>query len=251
MKNLLKLCLILLVVTTSCQNGGQQKKAEKTNDDGTVVKVKNFNNDPNAPVEWKVRCKVAADGSTIREGESIRYSTTGKVYERINYVNDKKEGKRITYHSTGKIYKEDNYSDNKLDGLCKRYDRKGNLIAEFSYGKGYPSVGLKEYTNLGKERTEPTLKVIKEDLGNGTYKLSASLTGENVKRIKGVKYYRGLLVDNKYFHKNLTSASPTSANTGSIRVSLNEVGSDRMVNVVAKAVTTDGFALILQKKVKL
>ncbi len=251
MKNLLKLSFVLLIILTSCQSGGK-KKTNGLDADGRITRVKHFSDDPNAPIEWKVKYKITKEQEGgVRDGESIRYGKTGQVLERINYVNNKKEGKRIFYHSTGKIYKDNNYKDNKLDGVCKRYDRNGNLTAEFSYKMGFPSVGLKEYTNLGKERKEPTIKIAKENEGGGTYKLNLSLTGENVKRIRSVNFYMGNLIENKYFHKNLKQATPTSSKKGILSVSSKEVGVDRLVNVVANAVTQDGLQLILQKKIKL
>ena len=131
-------------------------------------------------------------------------------------MNNKKHGKRYTYHSTGKVWKEQSYVEGKLDGICKRYDRNGKVSAEYMYKAGLPAVGLKEFTNLGKERVQPTLKIQKIDqvASAHKYKLKLSLTGENLKRIKSVEFYMGDLIEGKYFHKNLSPAKATSSKTG-------------------------------------
>ena len=259
MKNLASLLLLSIVIaTTSCQFfGGDNSKSqsgETKNADGTIIKTKHFNNDPNGPIEWKVSVKVKEDGSTIRHGLSTRYSKNGKVYEKINYVDNKKHGLRLTYHSTGKVWKEQSYVNGKLDGLCKRYDRDGNLAAEYSYKSGLPAVGLKEYTNLGKEREQPTLKVTKvnEIATANRYVLKLSLAGENLKRIKSVEYYMGDLIEGKYYHKNLTPAKPISGKKGELRFGVPKGHVlDKTINVIAVAKNYDGLSLILQKKVSI
>ncbi len=251
--------LAILMTLSSCDFilGDAAKKVKKEakeskNPDGTTIKKKHFNGDPNSPVEWKVSVKVNDQGETVRHGESIRYSKTGKVYERINYVENKKEGKRYTYHSTGKVWKEQSYVNGKLDGICKRYDREGKITAEYNYKKGFPGVGLKEYTNLGKERAQPVLKVQKVDEVRtaNRYKLKLSIGGENVKRYKSVEYYMGDLIEGKYFHKNMKNAKSISKTKGefSFGVPKGHV-LNKTFNIIAVAKNSDGLQLILQKKV--
>ncbi len=257
MKNLTAVFLVLSLVMSSCQFfGGQTAKqsAETKNPDGTIIKTKHFNNDPSAPLEWKVSVKVDKDGKTIRHGKSIRYSKTGKVYEEINYVDNKKEGTRLTYHSNGKIWKEQSYKNGKLDGVCKRYDRNGKITAEYNYKAGLIGVGLKEFTNLGVEREQPVLRVekVNEIRTYNRYKLKLSLSGENAKRYKSVEYYMGDLIEGKYFHKNLRNAKPVSNTKGEIvfGVPKGEV-LNKTINVIAVGKNTDGMTLILQKKVSI
>lgn len=258
MKNLASILLLfVLITTTACQflgsNGSKTKSNGVQNSDGTIIKKKHFNNDPYGPVEWKVSVKAEEDGSTIRHGLSTRYSKNGKVYEKINYADNKKHGKRLTYHSTGKVWKEQSYVEGKLDGLCKRYDRNGKLSAEYTYKAGLPAVGLKEFTNLGKERIQPTIKIEKLDqiASANKYKLKLSLTGENLKRIKSVDFYMGDLIEGKYFHNNLNPAKPNSSKTSefSFEVPKGQV-INKTYNFVAVAKIQDGLKLILQKKVK-
>ncbi len=253
MKNLSAIIIALTVLLSGCQmiTGGSDNNTESKSADGTIIKTKNFNNDPSSPIEWKVSVKVDKDGKTIRHGESIRYSKSGKIYERINYVENKIEGTRYTYHSTGNIWKEQNYKQGKLDGECKRYDRKGNLTAVYYYKQGLPGVGLKEYTNLGAERKQPNFKVTKVDqvrLAN-RYKLKLSLTGEELDRVKSVDYYLGDLIEGKYFHNNLTKARIINEKEGEFSF---EVPKGTMLNktfnMVAVVKNKSGLFSILQKK---
>ncbi len=254
MKLNLIIVLLISIGITSCEffggsssSSGKQVKAA----DGSFVQTKNFGNDPSAPVEWKVTLKHDSAGNTIRHGLSTRYSRGGKVYETINYQNNKKEGIRKTYHSTGKVYKEQNYENGKLNGICKRYDRDGKISAEYNYKKGLPGIGLVEYTNLGKVRKQPSLyiKHVDEVRSANRYNLQMSLTGEGTERIKSVTFYEGDLIEGKYFHKNLNPAKQLSTKKGefSYRIARGQM-LIKTFNIVAVAKTVDGLTLILQKK---
>jgi antitoxin component YwqK of YwqJK toxin-antitoxin module len=243
---------------TSCNFFTPQKPAKKettvTNADGKFFQKRHFNNDPSAPVEWKISLKKTEDGETVREGITIRYSKSGKVYEKINYKNNKKEGKRLTYHSTGKVWKEQMYKNGKLEGICKRYDREGKLTAEYNYKAGLPGIGLKEYTNLGKEKEMPYLNIQKIDevRTNARYRLKLSLVGNGIKRIKSVEYYEGELIEGKYYHKNLARAKALSSKTGEFNFGVPQGHVlNKTFNIVAVATTTSGLKLILQKKVSI
>ncbi|MGQ1786077.1 toxin-antitoxin system YwqK family antitoxin [Saccharicrinis sp. GN24d3] len=255
----MKLAIALLTVTlflTGCEFLGSQKETTKksaaANPDGTFIQKKHFNNDPSSPVEWKVSLMKNEKGETVRHGVSIRYSKTGNVYEKINYVNNKKEGSRYTYHSNGKIWKVQEYKSGNLNGTCKRYDRSGNLTAEYYYKGGMVGTGLKEYTNLGKEREQPALSIQKIDeiRSANMYKLKASLLGEGAKRIKNVEFYEGKLIEGKYFHKNLTLCNSNSGKTGMFNYQVPKGAIlDKTFNIVAIATMSSGMKLILQKKV--
>ena len=256
MKNLVVSLFLLAIITSGCQffGGGKQAEKEVKNPDGTFIKKTHFNNDPNSPVEWELSLKVNEAGETVRHGLNTRYSKTGKVYERINYVDNKKHGERLTYHTTGKVWKEQNYVNGNLHGDCKRYDRQGKLTAEYNYANGLVGVGLKEYTNLGVERKQPQLKIERIDqLKSGNkYLLRLSLAGENVNRIKSVEYYLGDLVEGKYFHKNMKPANRLSDKMGELvfTVPKGNMLKDAF-NIVAVAKNTDGMSLVLQEKVSI
>ncbi|MCU4176996.1 toxin-antitoxin system YwqK family antitoxin [Carboxylicivirga sp. N1Y90] len=255
MKNLVVLSAIALIALSSCQFFGPDKKVVtkgEKNPDGIVIKKRHFNDDPHSPIEWKISMKPSAEGSAVRHGKSIRYTKSGKVAEVINYVENKKEGKRLTYHSTGKIYKEQSYLNNKLDGVCKRYDREGKLVAEYPYKGGLPGVGLKEFTNLGKERPAPVLSLKKVDKirTNGSYVVVCSLTGEGAKRIKSVEFYQGDLLDGKYQHRNLKNVKKLSGKSGEFSIALPKGASvNKTLNFVAVASTSAGLKYIIQKKI--
>ncbi len=259
MKYILVLLLSVTLGLTSCDffgssNSGKNSDANEVNADGIFYRKQHYYNDPSAPVEWKVSLKKNEDGETVRQGVSIRYSKSGKVYEEVNYENNLKQGTRLTYHGNGKVWKEQVYNNGKLDGICKRYDREGRITAEYPYKNGYPGIGLKEYTNLGVEREMPKLHIQKIDQVRtaNKYKLKLSLTGENLNRIKSVKYYNGDLIEGKYFHKNMIEAKPTSAKTGELSFGVpNGYVLNKTFNVVAVAITTDGLKLILQDKVSI
>jgi len=257
MKHLNVLVAILLISLSSCQFFGPSKEVVKTgttNADGTFIKKRHYYDDNTAPVEWEISMKFK-DGnkSAIRHGLSKRYSKSGKLLETINYKDNKKEGTRITYHSTGKVYKEQPYVDGRLTGICKRYDREGRITAEYEYKNGLPGVGLKRFTNLGKQRPDPIIKIAKNDniRTSSTYTLTISLSGEGTKSIKSVEFFEGQLIEGKFYHKNLSAAKKLSSKKGEIRIKLPKGSSiNKTLNIVAVCTTTDGLKLIMQKPVK-
>lgn len=252
--NRLLIVLIVALAFSSCDFFSSQKPTSQkavANPDGTYIQKKHFNNNPSSPVEWEVSLKKDGQGATIRHGVSIRYSKTGKLYEKINYANNKKEGKRYSYYTDGKVWKEQEYKNGKLEGTCKRYDRNGLISAEYYYKGGLPGVGLKEFTNLGKERIKPTLKLqeIDDIKSKGQYRIKASLVGEGAERVKSVEFYQGDLVEGKFFHKNLTISSSHSGKTGTFSYNLPQGAVlNKTFNFVAVATMTSGRKQILQKK---
>lgn len=218
--------------------------------DSTIVKSKHFNDDPNSPVEWEVGMKKTPEGTYVRHGESVRYTKSGALAEKLYYNNNKKEGVRLTYHSTGKVYKEQPYVNGRLDGICKRYDRDGNITAEYPYKNGLAGVGLIEYTNLGKTRPVPTISIQKVDniKANSTYSLKLSLTGDGAERIKSVEFYEGKLVEGKYYHKNLTPLKQLSSKKGELVINVPKgFQVNKELNIIAVAKTSSGLQLIVQK----
>ncbi|MBK3517278.1 toxin-antitoxin system YwqK family antitoxin [Carboxylicivirga marina] len=257
MKRLHLLVAILVIALSSCQFFGPQKEVVKTNAknaDGTFIKKRHFNDDPHSPVEWEISMKFQEGSkSAIRHGISKRFSKSGKLLETINYAENKKEGVRLTYHSTGKVYKEQPYVDGRLTGTCKRFDREGRISAEYEYKNGLPGIGLKRYTNLGKLRQDPAIKITKNDniRTASTYVIGLSLSGEGTKSIKSVEFYEGKLIEGKYYHKNLSPAKKISSKKGEIRIKLPKGSSiNKTLNVVAVCTTSDGLKLIIQKPVK-
>jgi antitoxin component YwqK of YwqJK toxin-antitoxin module len=248
---------VLVIALSSCQFFGPEKQVVKTNAknaDGTFIKKRHFNDDPHSPVEWEISMKFTEGSkSAIRHGVSKRFSKSGKLLETITYKENKKDGIRLSYHSTGKVYKEQPYVDGRLNGMCKRYDREGRIAAEYEYKNGLPGVGLKRYTNLGKQRPDPVIKITKNDniRTASTYVIGLLLVGEGAKSFKSVEFYEGKLIDDKYYHKNLSPAKKLSSKKAEIRIKLPKGSSiNKTLNVIAVCKTSDGLTLIMQKPVK-
>lgn len=257
MKQIALILTITFITLSGCKFFGPDKRAttkdEKTAD-GIIIKKKYFNDNPNAPVEWEVSLKPMSNAPAIKQGITKRYYKTGKLAEIIYYENNKKEGLRTTYHSTGKPYKEQPYKNNKLDGICKRYDRDGHLVAEYPYKSGLPGVGLKEYTNLGKERPAPVLVIKKIDNihTRGSYQIVCSLSGEGAKRIRSVEFYQGKLIEDKYYHRNLTALKPLSGKKGQLTINVPKGASlNKTMNFIAVAKTSNGLMYIIHKKTEI
>lgn len=254
MKYLSLVFAVAMFSLAGCQFFGPDKKVVKKGDknpDGLVIKKSHFNNDPNAPVEWKTTYKLQKDGPAQRHGLSTRYSKSGKVYETVNYKDNKKEGIRTYYHQNGKVFKEYTYKDNKRDGVSKRFDRDGNLVAEFTYKSGLPGVGLKEYTNTGKMRPVPVFSLKKVDniRAAGSYSVVCTLSGDAVKRIKKVEFFQGDLIDGKYFHKNLKPIKSVSSRKGELKIAVPKgTKINKTLNFVVVATTSEGLKYIIQKK---
>jgi len=249
--------ITLTIGLSSCQFFGPQKEIVKTGvekTDGTFIKKRHYNNDTHSPVEWEISMKhKEGSESAIRHGISKRFSKSGKLLEKINYVENKKEGVRLTYHSTGKVYKEQSYTNGRLNGVCKRYDREGRVVAEYEYKNGLVGTGLKRFTNLGKQRPDPILNIQKHDQirNTNTFTLSMSISGDGAKTIKSVEYFEGQLIEDKYLHKNLSSAKKVNSKKSEIKIKVPKGSSlNKTFNIIAVCKTSDGLKLVMQKKVK-
>lgn len=231
-------------------NKADKPKAKKQ---GSFVKKIHYDDDVHQPVKWKVTMKYNEDGVAVRHGESFRYWESGTLASKSTYVDDKKEGPSFSYYRNGKVWKEQFYINDKISGLCKRFDRKGSLTAEYPYKAGFPGLGLKEFTNLGKQRKQPVIKVqrIDELRTAHRYTLKLSLTGENVKRYKNVTFYSGQLIEGLYFNKNMSELEILSEKEGQLVIDVPKgYVFDKTLSIVAVAKNKDGLKLILNKKVE-
>lgn len=205
MKHSIIVFVSVLLVFSGCQFFGPQQSGKENSlkNDSLIVREMHFNDDPQAPIEWKVAMKKTKEGTYVRHGESIRYTKSGGLAEKINYVDNKKEGLRLAYHSTGKVWKEQPYKNGRLEGNCKRYDREGRLTAEYPYKNGLPGIGLVEYTNLGKKRNQPEIQIERVDniRTSGSYILVCSLEGKGKEHIKKVEFFEGKLIEGNFFIK--------------------------------------------------
>jgi hypothetical protein len=239
-------------------NVEEQKKEDaekpKAVKKGAFVKNIHYGHDPSQPLKWKVNMKYDKKGKGIRHGESIRFWKTGEMASRMNYVEDKKQGDYRAYYKNGKVWKILPYENGQVSGLCKHFDRSGRLTAEYWYKNGLPGTGLKEYTNLAKQRTQPSIKVdrIDEIRSKGKYTLQLSLVGENVNRYKKIKFYIGDLIEGKYFSDNMPEVQSVSATKGRIIFEVPKgYEVNKSINIVAVALNAESLKLILQKKVEL
>ncbi len=229
-----------------------KEKATGIEKNKPFVKKVHYKNDPTQPVKRKLTLIINDKGETIRHGENLRYFKNGTVASRMNYIQGKREGTCYMYHTNGKVWKVQEYKNGKLNGMCKRYDRSGNLSADYFYKHGLPGMGLKEYTNLGKLRDQPELKVekVNEIKKANKFILKFSLAGEEAKRYEEISYYLGELVEGSYFSKNMEPAGELNGKEGQLEINIPKgYVLDKTLNVVVVAKNTDGLTLILQKEV--
>jgi len=69
----------------------------------------------------------------LKQGEWIKYYSSGKKFIVANYINDTLEGSVKSYYKNGSIQAENNYLKGKLNGISKQFDIKGKPIREISY----------------------------------------------------------------------------------------------------------------------
>jgi antitoxin component YwqK of YwqJK toxin-antitoxin module len=62
-----------------------------------------------------------------REGEYIKYYTSGNIFEMSFYKNDKREGEYIKYYTSGNIFEMSFYKNDKREGKCILYYENGNI----------------------------------------------------------------------------------------------------------------------------
>lgn len=241
----------------ACQSkGGSAGAGQETSGESDSIKIKksNFNKDPKQPVEWEVTMKKGPDGTYYRHGEALRYTPSGKLAEKVQYVNNKKEGQRLFYYLEGTVWKEQQYVGGYLHGDCKRYSRTGKVEAEYTYAVGLPGIGLKEYTPSGNLKPDPVLTVSQTDeiKATGFHRLTASLSGEGLDRVKKVEFFEGQLIDGRFVDvKKLTPFRSLSHTQGEMLLPVSKgTFIDTDLNIVAVVSTKSGLKLVLSKKIK-
>lgn len=91
-----------------------------------------------------------------REGQRIKYYSTGKVSSKVFYKNDELNGKAIYFYKNGKTSAIDNWKSGKLDGESIAYKKDGTMLYKFIYKTGedvpssilFPNDAIAQY-NLG------------------------------------------------------------------------------------------------------
>ncbi len=199
---LLLISALLYIIIPSCINksGNQERagKGEMVNDTTEIIKIPFSNN--STKIEYEV---TVLKGSKTGHGLWRRFYPHGSVYSDAMYVNGKKHGVKFTYYQEykgekPKVWKEQPYKNGKLDGICRRYHRNGRLQAEYEYKNGLPAVGLKEWSESGKEVKYPDLIVSKKEVYHQIH-INVQMSDKS----KKVVYYSGNLIDGKYVPGNL------------------------------------------------
>ena len=169
MKRIIYCFSALLLILVACTSSPQKSEEEPSTeiDDGIQVVRKPYRNSEQIEYEIPV-----VRGTEIKHGIQKRFYLHGSLYSTIPYVAGEKQGVAYTYYQASleeepQVWKEQPYENNLLHGVCKRYHRDGTLQAEYEYKNGLRAVGLKEYTESGKEIEEPKLSLTKHRVATG------------------------------------------------------------------------------------
>ena len=138
--------ILLALIFTACVNldniggnsGGEVKEIKNTN----ISTSKNYERKngslyvdnvlANGKQEYKEKNGVIIKGNFkegLADGLQERYYPSGKLYGKINIVNNKVEGTETTYYENGKIISELNYTQGKLIS-GKIYYENGDLLSQ-------------------------------------------------------------------------------------------------------------------------
>ena len=138
--------ILLALIFTACVNldnigansGGEVKEVKTTN----VITSKNYERKngslyvdnvlANGKQEYKEKNGVIIKGNFkdgLADGLQERYYPSGKLYGKINIINNKVEGTETTYYENGKIISELNYTQGKLIS-GKIYYENGDLLSK-------------------------------------------------------------------------------------------------------------------------
>lgn len=142
--------------------------------------------------------KVARKKGNKLYGVQEEYKSNGKLLSTITYLNGLRDGEAIMYHDNGKPYRITNYVRNKISGERKKYYKDGKLWSKQTYHEGLPSNDLKEYDESGKLIDPFEFKISSKKVKGNMVDVSLSVKGQ----CKKVEYFRGTLVDGKYFDKD-------------------------------------------------
>ncbi len=180
----------------------------------------------------------------VRHGVTKIYYPSGELSDEIIYVDDEKSGIAKKFHKNGQLYSLTPYHKDKKDGVQIKYYSNGDIWAETPYMRGQPGIGLKEYRQDGRLRTNfPSIeiqKLVKDDIVVLTLSLS------NYSR--NVIFYVSDLMEDKYIP---FAAKPLYAKGGLARFEIPYtpgVALDTTLNIVAKYQTKDHNINISQRK---
>ncbi|WP_297093582.1 hypothetical protein [uncultured Draconibacterium sp.] len=204
-----------LLFLVACNSEPKKEAAENASEESSGLEIvqRPFRNSEQIEYEISV-----VKGTAIKHGVQKRYYLHGSLYSTIPYIAGKKQGVAYTYYqasldSKPQVWKEQPYEEDELHGTCKRYHRDGTLQAEYKYKDGLRAVGLKEYTESGKEIEEPRLILTKHRVATG-YLIQAQLSDA----YDNVDFYIGDLLEGKYMPQKM-KALQTRNDVGEIVIS--------------------------------
>ncbi len=255
---------VSLVFLFSCQPAGPGKKPAGTKQQestGNVQKAYYDDGTLKAEVEVKDRKRhgvtknYRADGSLLstiefregkKHGKACNYYTNGSKQSEIDYVNGIKHGESKWFHKNGQFYRVTPYVNGKITGIRRKYYDNGALLSECPYKKGFPGVGLKEYTKSGRLKYQDLRIEVREINRLETenkmyYKLSLSDGSTRV------KFYLGDLTEGMYMNNNMSPIS-TSNGVGTLDLALKKGYTiQKNLKITAEKITPNKNHLILQR----
>lgn len=223
--------IILLALVFSCN----QEVERKTNIDEESM------------TEYYHNGKIQAEFSMengIKQGLGKIYYLDGKLSSECNYSNGLKDGTEKKYYSDGTLYRTREYSQGKLNGIEKRFYRNGHLKTMLTYKQGMPGTGLIEYNQNGTKVHEyPVFKY--EIIYDRDYPKQKLLICYFEGIRENVHFYRGRLVEGKYFDNTKMSCG-ISDGKGEIAINFDFQGE---IIISAKYVTPNRAPYILEQKI--
>jgi hypothetical protein len=223
--------LVLLLLVLSCI---QQDEPKTTNDEENIT-------------EYYQNGKVQAEFSMkngVKQGLGKIYYLNGKLSSECNYNKGLKHGIEKKFYSDGTLYRTREYYEGKLNGTEKRFYRNGQLKTLITYKQGMPGKGLVEYKPNGTKITEyPEFRY--EIIFDRDYQKQKLVLFYFAGIDKNVHFYRGGLVEGKFFDDNKMS-SGVSDGRGEIALSPDFQGE---LIISAKYVTPFRAPYVLEKKI--
>lgn len=128
-------------------------------------------------------------------GTSHSFYETGEKQYEIPYVDGKKHGVVKWFYKSGKLYRATTYKKGLKSGPQKKYWESGKIKSEMDYVDNMMCTGLREFTNTGKQKTKPQIRVKQINLlrQSNMYHLELSVD----KKYRGVQFYIGELENGK------------------------------------------------------
>lgn len=230
--NLPLICkLLLLILLTSCLQKTEEIK-QKENDN-----IEKQYHDGKLQAEFTV-----IDG--VRQGIGRCYYENGKISTTCNYIDGLKEGMERKFYFDGELYRTREFVKGIFTGTEKRFYENGNLMTVQNYKNAMPSIGLQEYTNTGKLVTDyPELK--HKIVYDRDYEKQKLLLFYFSDKNKKVSYYKGPLIEGKYFD---TNADLCGINEGVGEIGL-DLGFSGEIIISAKYITSNRAPYIVEKRV--